>query len=419
MASEDEKVVAYLEKHKIKAVLEDIEAKLVKELPPDPIAFLIAKLQALERASKKSPVTASAAASSPKRIASAVPKPITKSVAPPKSSAAASHHPPGATTSSKASSSPSTTSTPTTTTTKGTTTPSRPATTGSRAPARPKATPSPSGATRPATAIPTASATKGGKGPAAAAAGGKTPTGASAKAIKPVAKPKVGGAKGVVGAKEETTPKSTTVKSVSQKEEEEVEGVANDEEIYAGGREEEEGEEELGVVGDIAGVDGCSLSESDEDDLVPKQDGVQVEQLLDAHRRARLPRKCCSKAQAILERRTESPSLGYVSDTSEDEENVSIRPPEDEVKLAEKGVTNPSQKVELVSTKAIDNLDSIRSLLCERCVALLSNETTPAARGDRESLSPVSDYHQLIGAEVVVKNEAALSAQRDRYGWGQ
>ena len=30
-----------------------MEAKLVKELPPDPIAFIIAKLQAIEKANKK------------------------------------------------------------------------------------------------------------------------------------------------------------------------------------------------------------------------------------------------------------------------------------------------------------------------------------------------------------------------------
>lgn len=34
-------------------LLKDIEAKLGKELPPDPIAFIITKLQALEKASKK------------------------------------------------------------------------------------------------------------------------------------------------------------------------------------------------------------------------------------------------------------------------------------------------------------------------------------------------------------------------------
>lgn len=419
MASEDEKVTVYLQKHKIRAILDDMEAKLVKELPSDPIAFIIAKLQVIEKANKKSP-SASATTASPKRVASTTtPKAVGKSPGIAKSPASAPAVP-------KAASFPTTTTT-TTITPKGT---SRPATAGSKLPTRPKATPSPSGATRPATATPNAvPVPKGGRGPASGGVvNGKASSTATAKAAKPIAttKPKVGGAK-VGGAKEEGVAKVMTKavvhKVTDEEKEEEKEGrEEEDEASYAGGGAGEE-EEEMGMSGSIAGREGDSSSESDEGDESHTQDEVQVDQLLDAHRRARLPRKSCPKAKVILELRAESPSLGYVSDSDSSEEGEGERSrggksTEDEVKLSEEGITTiPAQG--LIVPKVTYGLDDIRPLLCERCAALLPNGATLAV-ADRDSVSPVPEEHDITtDTEVGVQKEAILSVQHDRYGWGR
>eukprot|EP00731_Ephydatia_muelleri_P038659 Em0849g3a len=108
------------------------------------------------------------------------------------------------------------------------------------------------------------------------------------------------------------------------------------------------------------------------------QDEVQVDQLLDAHRRARLPRKSCPKAKAILELRAVSPSLGYVSDSSEEseaEESRGVKLTEDEVKLSEEGITCPT--LGLTAPTVMGSLDGVRSLLCERCAALLPLQMEP------------------------------------------
>ena len=92
------------------------------------------------------------------------------------------------------------------------------------------------------------------------------------------------------------------------------------------------------------------------------------------------------------------------------------------------------------------SLDGVRSLLCERCAALLppSNGASPAGR---ESVSPVAEEHDVTGTEVIicvfvpqffitrffnyffyffdnikqvdVKKEVVLCVQHDRYGWGR
>eukprot|EP00731_Ephydatia_muelleri_P010761 Em0005g1347a len=410
MASEDEKVTVYLQKHKIRAIFDDMEAKLVKELPLDPIAFIITKLQAIEKADKKSPAASATITASPKRIAATTPKAVGKSPGTAKPPVASGHSTPSAPAVPKAASSPSTT---TTTTPKGI---SRPATAGSKVPTRPKTTPSPSGATRPATAAPTAApASKGGRVPASGGVvGGKASGIATAKATRPVSitKPKVGGVK-VGGAKEEAVAKVTT-KTVAPRVTEEEE---ENEESYSGGGAGEE--DEMGVSGSIAGREGDSSSESDEDDQIYMQDEVQVDQLLDAHRRARLPRKSCPKAKAILELRAVSPSLGYVSDSSEEseaEESRGVKLTEDEVKLSEEGITCPT--LGLTAPTVMGSLDGVRSLLCERCAALLppSNGASPAGR---ESVSPVAEEHDVTGTEVDVKKEVVLCVQHDRYGWGR